>query len=189
MNDVIFTERGIKFEGYPYAPSSVYPDGEILYTEIQEINSSAAPPEAWTKDGDILFVSATQREELKAKAKENNIPDVSRIDVWDLILEPFLDTAFSEEEQERTIKLLEKQGVVREEIMRLREEVKDAMIAYNFDSMLWDWVHLGLTDILDARLGKLSGERFRLSETEFAEFYKKAIALARKGKVFNFKAE
>lgn len=188
MNSVIFTERGIKFEDYPYAPASVYPDGEILYEEIQEINSSGTPPEVWTKTGDILFVSATQKAELKAKAKENNIPDNNRIDVWDLILEPFLDTEFSEEEQERTIKLLEKQGIAREEVFRLREESEAVMIAYNFDSMLWDWVHLGLSDVLDARMGKLSGDKFKLSEKEFAEFYKKAIALARKGKVFKINA-
>lgn len=188
MDIVIFTERGIKFQNYPYAPALVYPDGEILYAEIQEINSSAAPPEVWTKDGDILFIHATQKEELKAKAKEKNIPDISRMDVWDLILEPFLDTEFSEEHKERTLKLLEEQGIAREEVSRLRNELEGVMIAYNFDSMLWDWVHLGLSDVLDARMENLSGLRFKLSEEEFAEFYKDAIALARKGKVVVMKA-
>lgn len=189
MDNITFTECGIRFEDYPYAPASVYPDGEILYTEIQEINSQAAPPEVWTKGGDILFISAMHKEELKAKANEHDIPDVSRIDVWGLILDPFLDTTFTEEEQERTLKRLEEQGASREEVLRLREELNDVMIAYNFDSMLWDWVHLGLSDALDARMGKLSGKRFKISDEEFEKFYREAIALARKGKVLNHKTE
>lgn len=184
MSEAIFTESGIRFENYPYPPASVYPDGEVLYAEIQEINSQSAPPEIWTKEGDILFISAMQREELKAKAREQNIPDICRADVWDMILDPFLDTTFTKEEEERTIKRLEEQGVSRKEVMRLREELKDVMIAYNFDSMLWDWVHLGLSDALDALMGKLSGKRFRLSDERFEKFYREAIALARKGKVF-----
>lgn len=183
MNKVKFTERGIKFNDYPYAPACVYPDGEILFAEIQEINSSATPPEVWTKDGDILFIHAAQKEELKAKAIEQNIPDISRIDIWDLILEPFLDTEFGEKHKERTLRLLEEQDITREEVLRLRNDLEAVMIAYNFDSMLWDWCHLGLSDVLDARMGKLSGLRFKLSKKEFEEFYKEAIALSRKGKV------
>ncbi len=189
MNDVTFTESGIEFRGYPYKPACVYPNGKILYTEIQQIDSSSAPPEIWTKDGDILLVSAGYREKLKAKAKEHNISDNHHVDVWGLILEPFLDTYFDEEEQARTIKTLERQGVSQEETSSLREELEKVMIAYNFDSMLWDWCFLGLMDVLDARMGKLSGEAFKLSDEEFEEFYKKAISLARKGRVFYVKSE
>lgn len=189
MNHITFTGQGIEFRDYPYKPACVYPNGEILYTETQEINSSSAPPEIWTKGGDILFISAEYKEELRAKAKIHNIPDNHRIDIWALILEPFLDTYFDEADQKRTLKILEEQGIGREEVIRLREELKEVMIAYNFDSMLWDWCHLGLMDVLDARTGKLSGLSFKLSERDFEKFYKEAIALTRKGKVFSIKSE
>ena len=75
---------------------------------------------------------------------------VDRIDIWGLLLDPFLDTEFSREQQEQTLQLRGRCGISSAEVEAIRARVEPAMISYNFDSMLWDWVHLGLTDILDA---------------------------------------
>src|SRR5205814_6744913 len=105
-------------------------------------------------------------------------PIVRRLDVWSLLLEPFLDTSFDEADQARTAAVLARAGITPAACAALREEVGPAMIAYNFDSMLWDWAHLGLCDALCARRGQLGGARFRLPDAEFASFYRRAMTLA-----------
>lgn len=182
--DIRFGDDGIEFLSYPYPPSSVYPSGKIDYAAIIEIDADAAPPEIRTSR-EILFISATMKEELRRAAVANAIPAVKRIDVWDLLLEPFLDTEFNEEDQERTLRLLEECGIEREESIEIRRFVAEAMVAYNFKSMLWDWCHLGLADILDAYRGVLSGRSHRLPPDEYEAFYWRAMELARKGKVMS----
>lgn len=49
--------------------------------------------------------------------------------------------------------------------------------------MLWDWTSLGLYDALCALRGLLSGPRFRLSDREFAAFFRRAMALVLPGPV------
>jgi hypothetical protein len=180
--DIIFTEDGLEFLSYPYPPSSVYPSGKILYREISEIDSDAAPPEIRTRR-EILFIPATLKEELRRAADAHGVPTVKRIDVWDLLLEPFLDTEFDEEHKERSLLMLEECGISREESIEIRRFVRRAMEAYNFTSMLWDWCHLGLADTLDAHRGVLSGNSHRLRPDEYEAFYWRAMELALRGKI------
>ena len=74
---------------------------------------------------------------------------VRRIDVWDLLLEPFLDTEFTPEQQEQTLTTLKRIGIPRTDVMRIRRSVQGAVLAYNF--FLWNWVHLGLVRERDRR--------------------------------------
>ncbi len=182
--EIKFSPDGIEFLSYPYPPSSVYPSGKIDYAAISEIDADAAPPEIRTSR-EIFFIPATMKEELRRVAAHHGISTVKRIDVWDLLLEPFLDTEFTEEQQERSLKRLEECGIRREESTEVRRFVARAMEAYNFDSMLWDWCHLGLSDALDAFRGVLSGRRHRLSPRQYEAFYWRAMELARKGKVMS----
>jgi len=48
------------------------------------------------------------------------------------------------------------------------------MMACNFKSMLWEWVHLGLFDLLNAHSGIMTGKRYKLEPDAFEEFYWKA---------------
>ncbi|HEY7546795.1 MAG TPA: hypothetical protein VID27_18020 [Blastocatellia bacterium] len=183
--EIRFDDDGIEFLRYPYPPSSVYPSGKIAYASIIEIDADAAPPEIRT-EREILFISATMKEELRRAASANAIPAVRRIDVWGLLLEPFLDTEFDREDKERTLRLLEESGILRDESVEIRRSVTRAMEAYNFDSMLWDWCHLGLADVLDAFRGVLSGPRHRLPPDEYEAFYWRAMEIARKGKIIGY---
>lgn len=190
MNDdlaerISFRDDGIEFHDYPYPPASVYPSGVIGFDAIREVDPDAAPPEIRTVRGEILFAPAALKDHLRHMAAQHSIPCVKRIDVWDLILEPFIDTEFSQEHQERTFTILEESGISREECLRIRASVAEAMYAYNIDSGLWDWCHLGLSDVLDALQGKLSGKRHRLSPENFDAFYWRAMKMARQGAVIN----
>ena len=180
MLEVEFLSDGVRFYNYPYPPASVYPNGTIAYEQIAEVEPIFG--HIRTKDREILFVAARFRESLQTIAAEHNIPIVSRHDVWSLILEPFLDTEFDDEQKERTLQILEECGVSREEVQSWRSSLQFCMYNYNFVSGLWEWGYLGLTDVLDARLGKLSGFCCRLSRRKYREFYFQAMELAFRGK-------
>ncbi len=163
-------DGGILLSPYDFPGSAFHPRGLCPWDEVREIDPGAWPPEARTA-GEVLFVPAGRRAALEQAAAGHGIPVVARLDVWALLLEPFLDTELSDAEQRRTAELLAGAGIGPELRERLRATVGPAMIAYNFDSMLWEWVHLGLLDALCALRGRSADE-------DFARFYREAMALA-----------
>ncbi|MBI4850886.1 MAG: hypothetical protein HY819_03570 [Acidobacteria bacterium] len=178
-----FRPEGIFFQNYIFKAASVYPSGLVSYTNIQEILPAAFPPEIRTKQGEILFIPAELKRELERVAQINQIPLVSRVDVWSYILDPFLDTEFSPEDQENTLRLLEENNISRLECQTIRDSISEAMYAYNFTSGLWEWVHLGLYDVLAANSGILSGHRHTLPEEKFKDFYYRAMEIANRAKL------
>jgi hypothetical protein len=185
LSDARITDEYIEFFAYPFAPATVAEIGLLPWSLVAEVLPDAAPPEVRTlfedafgiRAGDVLFVPATQREALRAAAGEAGVPCVRRVDVWGLILEPFLDTTFDHEHQERTLATLAANGVSREECLALRQEVALAMVGYNFGAGLWDWAHLGLYDLLSA---------YQLAaEADFAARYWAAVRVALRGRLYS----
>ena len=146
-----------------------------------------APPALRLVSKELIFVAfqtaeeGTEHEKLPLFYTNNKIPVRKAVDVWDMILEPFLDTEHTEDFIEKTYVTLEKLGINRDECDCLRQEVSARMFSYNFSSGLWDWCHLGLYDVLCASLGILSGENHRLSSKDFENFYWRANHIALKG--------
>lgn len=182
LNDITFANGRIEFSNYPYPPASIYPAGSITVEQIEDVGITCAPPEIRLKRGETIFVAATAREGLRAWCQNNSISLVDRIDVWGLLLDPFLDTEFTTQEQQQTIATLARCEISPSETEAIRARVAPAMISYNFDSMLWDWVHLGLTDVLDAYCGKLTNPLHKLSPAKYAEFYNYAMEIAGRAK-------
>jgi hypothetical protein len=175
--DATIDDDGIHLEPYDFPGSAFHPAGVCRWQDVREFDPTAAPPEVRTAH-EIVFVPAPRREQLERVAAARGIARVMRIDVWGLILEPFLDTSFEDADRERAYRILEHAGIPRPTCDALRRELAPAMKAYNFDSMLWDSAFLGLHDALCALRGVLSGPRFRLPDHEFAAFYRRAMALA-----------
>jgi hypothetical protein len=74
----------------------------VAASQVQEVCSGWFPPALRLRDGNDEFVSMRHLRELVAWAGLREIPPVARTDVWSLILEPFLDTEFSEPVQRAT---------------------------------------------------------------------------------------
>jgi hypothetical protein len=176
-----FYNDRIEFTDYPFPVSSISRHGTIRINEICEVLLNQIPPEIRTNEGEVIFIEANYKERLNQFALDNNISVISRIDTWGLILDEFLDTEFSEEIKDLVINKLETCGISREEVVMIRNSVKDVMIAYNFTSMLWEWVHLGLFDLLQAYSGILTGDNYKLNKEDFKEVYKNAMNIANKG--------
>jgi len=173
LSDVTLTDEYIEFHAYPFAPASVAEIAVLPWSIVAEVLPDFTPPEVRTSGGEILFVRTSQREELCAAAAEAGVPCVRRVDVWALLLEPFLDTTFDHEHQEATLATLAVSGVSREECLAIRQEVALAMAGYNFGTGLWDWTHLGLCDLLSAYQ--------HTRATDFENRYVQALAVARRG--------
>ncbi len=170
-------ENTIEFKDYDFFPSVVYSDvgmKRIPAEEIDEIDLNGAPP-VLKIGNELVFVSAELRSELDEFAKRNRIIAKQRFDIWDAILEPFIDTEFTLENARRNMENLERYGLKEKYVNEWRTKVSETMIAYNFGTGLWDWVHLGLWDLLTAY--KISiGEK--LTEQEYGELYWESMKVA-----------
>ena len=155
IGEVEIEKNYINIKKYPFEPSLVYPSKKVLYSEIDEIHLGQYPP-TLKIGNELIFISREQVKLLEGFALRNKVKTTERASNWDWITEPFLDTEFDEEQQEKTQKLLEANGIFRDELKQLREEIGKQMYKYNFDTMLWEWVNLGLNDVLAAMRPKLS---------------------------------
>lgn len=176
-----FDSDGITFTEYPFPPASVYPNGRLSYAAIRDVDPSF-PPEVRTLRGETLFISAAEVEALRAAIGAAGLTIVERVPVWELLLEPFLDTEFSLEEQERTLAMLKSVGLAQEEVAKLRESVGSAMLAFN--AVHWDWVHLGHSDLLEATRWPVTwkGIKNRMFPRKYSEFYWHTMEIADRGR-------
>ncbi|MFJ8436678.1 hypothetical protein ACIQ9P_35830 [Kitasatospora sp. NPDC094019] len=146
---------------------------------VRDADPAAAPPEVRTVTGETLFLSAVQRAELEDLCRRHGIPVMSRPDVWGDLLEPFLDTEFAPARRAATAAALARVGLDEAAVAEIRAEVGPLMVAYN--SLHWDWAHLGLADLLDAATGDTAPERYRIGPDRLPAFRARAMAIAELG--------
>lgn len=160
----------INIESYPFEPSIAFTQTKFTFDQIQDIDFKSYPPTIRIKD-ELIFLTANKKVELEEFVKKNNVKTVDRPMIWEWILEPFLDTEFTAETDQRLTSHLENYGLTIDHVKSLRAEVETQMLKYNFDTMLWEWGGLGACDVLRAM-------RTKYNKKEFAEFYKRVMAIA-----------
>ena len=117
-----FLDDAIEFNNYDFSPSRVYSESgtkKVLAREIDEIDLEGAPP-VLKIGNELVFISAEHRSELESFAKRNNIEIDTRFDIWDAILEPFIDTEFTPENAKKNKENLEEYGLEEEQIQKSR---------------------------------------------------------------------
>ncbi|WP_280212982.1 hypothetical protein [Nocardia cyriacigeorgica] len=166
--EVVFTGDQVCF-GSEHLSAADLPDGrEVPAGAIRDADPAAFPPEIRTRSGLTLFVSANQRDELDEFCARNAIPIGHRVDVWADLLEPYLDTEFSEADQRATIARLARAGIPAAEVASIRARVGPVVHAYNVK--VWEWVHLGLCDLLEAATTRFVPRQIRAELGDLAEF-------------------
>lgn len=183
IDAVKFDRDSIRFGDYPFPPAAVFPDGCLDFESIREVSVRSAPPEVRTHTGEILFISANHVRSLEKAVRRNSLPVVERVDIWHHILSSFLDT---ETDDGKALAVLHENRISENECRELREFVAPAMRAYNCDSGLWDWTHLGLYDVLCALVEngpEPACHAFVLPRNEFELFYRRAMVVAGAGAV------
>ncbi len=157
----------IAISDYPFEPASVFPETVIPYSDVEEIHLDSYPITIKIQS-ELIFITKESLESLKLFAEKNSIRIAKRAANWQWITEPFLDTEFSEAEKQKSLQLLENNGISSFEVNKLRNQIAKQMYKYNFDTMLWEWGSLGLQDVLAAM-------RPGLSKPAFKDFYWEAM--------------
>jgi hypothetical protein len=160
----------INVSNYPFKPSIITRQPKILAKDVLNIDITAAPPTIRIGD-ELIFISRNKKEQLWEFASLNQIRIVKRPDIWDWLLEPFLDTEYTDQTHQRLNALLVTYGLTEDRVAAIRQEVKTQMLKYNFDTMLWNWVHLGAVDVLCAMRPKYNTEQYE-------DFYQRVMDIA-----------
>ncbi|MCL2348888.1 MAG: hypothetical protein FWC50_11595 [Planctomycetaceae bacterium] len=160
----------LKIENYPFEPSIAFRQTIFRPDQIDDIDFKFCPP-VIRINGELIFLTAEKKSELERFAKKNNVRMVERQEIWGWILEPFLDTKFTPERDQKVTQVLEGYGLTADKVKSLRAEVEIQMLKYNFDTMLWEWCDLGIYDVLCAM-------RSKYNKDEFRDFYQRAMTIA-----------
>jgi hypothetical protein len=160
----------LKIENYPFEPSIAYRQTIFKTNQIDDIDFKSYPP-TFRVGNELIFLTSEKKIELEEFATKNNIKTVERSWIWDWILEPFLDTEYTTETDERLTKLLESYGLTTDQVKSLRAEVETQMLKYNFDTMLWEWGGFNASDVLRAM-------RTKYKKDEYQDFYRRVMEIA-----------
>ena len=163
-------EDYLKIENYPFEPSIAYIQANFKTDQINDIDFKSYPP-TFRVGNELIFLMSEKKVELEEFAKKNKIKTVERPMIWGWLLEPFLDTEFRPETDERLTKLLNNYGLTTDQIKSLRTEVETQMLKYNFDTMLWEWGGFDTLDVLKAM-------RTKYNKDEYKDFYKRVMKIA-----------
>lgn len=180
--DVHMTADAIVYDRVPYKPCTLYPSGRLLPAAIAEVDPDGFPPTIWTRAGEILPVPRAQADSLKAFAQHHGLPIIRREDIWSALLDPFLDTEHSPECEQRDLDILARVGLDVAAVAVIRKRVEPRMMALTF--VTWEWQYYGLFDVLDAFEPWLFPDLGRgiFRPVPFPEFYREAMAIARRGR-------
>lgn len=165
--------HGLSITDYPFKPSVVFPSRSMHFSEIEEVHISGTMP-TLKIEGDLVFISKEQESQLLDFAKRNDIRIKNRNSNWELITQPFLDTEVDGYYMKTVEAQLAKNKIPKREVEELRQEISRQMYKYNFDTMLWEWVSLGLSDVLAAM-------RVKYNASDFDKFYWRAIEVELRG--------
>lgn len=163
-------EDFLRIENYPFEPSIAFGQTIFKADQIDDIDCKAYPPTIRV-GYDLIFLTREKKDELEEFANRNNIKKIERPMIWGWILEPFLDTEFTTETDERLTKLIESYGLTTDKVKSLRSEVETQMLKYNFDTMLWEWGGFDASDVLRAM-------RTKYNKDEFKDFYRRVMEIA-----------
>jgi len=175
IGDASIEENSIIIENYPFEPSAIFPNKILEIDDIEAISLTSYPLLIkLANENEVVFVSREMYDELKDFVKKNEIKTFKETQNWDWILEPYLDTEYTSKTDKRIKKLLSDNGIDNVKLKKIRNEVGNQMYKYNFDTMLWDWVNLGLSDVLAAMRAKYNKDKFH-------NFFKRAMEIELKG--------
>jgi len=160
----------LKIENYPFEPSIAYGQTIFKTNQIDDIDFKSYPP-TFRVGNELIYLTSEKKVELEEFATRNNIKTIERPMIWGWILEPFLDTEFTTETDQRLTKHLENYGLTADHVKSLRAEVETQMLKYNFDTMLWEWGGFDALDVLKAM-------RTKYKKEVFDNFYRRVMEIA-----------
>jgi hypothetical protein len=172
--EVSFGGGAITFRRYPYPGASVHPAGAVAAEDVAELVSNFRPPAFRTHRGEFLVVPTEALDAAREFAERHGIPVVRRVDVWALILEPFMDAAVDRASRRRMREALARCGLspLRVFLLRWRTSFRVEFV----HCVHFRWQHYGLADVLDS-MSTLRSPRL------VERFYRRATTITALGHV------
>ncbi|MDX2301229.1 MAG: hypothetical protein NW226_00460 [Microscillaceae bacterium] len=146
MRRVRFNEDSIEIRQYEFQTSSVRDTPFIKLEHINEVNLNTFPPSIVINHNEVIFIEARYKRDFIEFVRKNKLKVENRFDIWESINEEFLDTEFTEQHQERTFEQLKINGIEREEVIEIRDKIRELMSGWA--SVAWEWNYLGHYDLL-----------------------------------------
>jgi hypothetical protein len=146
MKKVIFHENSLEILQYEFQSSTIREKPLVEVHQINEVNLNTNPISIVINHNEIIFIEDKYHKDFLDFVKRNNLKVENRFDIWSSINEVFLDTEFTEEHTQRTYKNLKENGFSKEEVDKIRQEIKDLMAGWR--SISWSWNYLGQYDLL-----------------------------------------
>lgn len=146
MSKIIFHEEAIEIQQYEFQVSNIRHTPIISIEQINEVNLNTFPASIVINHNEIIFIENRYKVDFIKYVKDKKLKVNNRFDIWSAINEVFLDTEFTAQHQERTLKQLETNGVGAAEVEQIRAEVADIM--QGWAAIAWEWNYLGQYDLL-----------------------------------------
>ncbi len=116
---------------------------------------NTSPPSIVINNNEVIFLGYEDLDQLREFSERNSLEESERVDIWELLNQPFLDTEFSEEEKSQTLQRLRDNGLTKYEIKTIRKRIGRIMWLYTWSM---EWAYLGQMDYL--RLSFESKKRY-----------------------------
>jgi len=143
---VLLEGEGIRFpKRYFFRTAAFQKPGFVPVSAISEVHIVTNPASFIINHNEVLFVRFDQKEALQEFAKRHNIPVSERLDIWESICDPYLNTTFDDTETQRTMDRLEANGIPPHETDDIRRKIRFTMMN---NEMAWEWVYLVQFDYL-----------------------------------------
>lgn len=146
MKKVIFHENSLEILQYEFQSSTIRDKPLINVTQISEVNLNTNPISIVINHNEIIFIEDKYNKDFLDFVKRNDLKVENRFDIWSAINEVFLDTEFTPQHYERTLKSLKENGIQKEKVIEIREKIKDLMTGWR--SISWSFNYLGQYDLL-----------------------------------------
>lgn len=167
MNVVFHADR-IAISNYPFRACTLSRNFSLNPADIREVRSKRWPLEVVLASGEIIFLDTAHAASLELFSRVHALPQRYREDVWSLLCEPFLDTEFDAQHQERSLQSLAAAGFTPKEVDAIRQKIRAKMLLLNLYAM--EWVHLSHYDVLTAH-GAKSRFQWLFFASRQREFY------------------
>lgn len=132
-------------DGYYFIESTINIKNKVQAEQINEVCIETLPPSFIINDNEVIFINYGQNKLLYEFALRNNIKVSKRLDIWEYLNTPYLDTEFEKTEKEKILVELEQNGISKSEVKKIRLKILPTMIMNFF---AWDWQYLGQYDYL-----------------------------------------
>ncbi len=146
MKKIKFHENSIEISQYEFQISTIRENSIINVEDIDEVSFNTYPYSFVIRKNEIIFIEERYNQEFEDFVKQHNIKISQRVDIWKLINEVFLETKFSNEHYENSIKALQNAGFTKQEIAQIRQKVGELMSGWG--SVSWKNDYLGHYDLL-----------------------------------------